>query len=92
MWKESLGMAHRIATWAILIWTAFMAVGIFLAFLGIGGDCADLTGSELSTCQSDAWGRGVVGLGLLVGLWLVVAVLVGIVWRVTRPKETVQQG
>lgn len=80
-------MAHRIATWAILIWTVLMGVGIVLAFLGIGGDCAGLTGGELSNCQSDAWARGSIGLGLLVFLWLIVAAPMGIVWWVSRPKE-----
>jgi len=83
-------MAHRIATWAILIWTVLMAVGIVLAFLGIGGDCAGLTGAELSDCQSDALGRGTIGLGLLGFLWLMVAAPLGIVWWMSRPKETGQ--
>ena len=83
-------MAHRIATWVFLIWTVLMAVGIVLAFSGIGGDCAGLTGAELSDCQSDAWGRGTIGLGLLGLLWLIGAAPVGIVWWVTRPKEAGQ--
>lgn len=82
-------MTNRIATWAILIWTAFMAVGILAAFLGIGGDCAGLTGSELSRCQADAWVRGGIGLALLLFLWFVVLVPMGIVWFVSRPRENV---
>lgn len=80
-------MAHRIATWAILIWTVLMAVGIAAAFMGIGGECAGLAGSQLSDCQSDAWARGSIGLGLLVLLRLIVAVPLAIVWRVSRPKD-----
>jgi hypothetical protein len=80
---------HRIATWAILIWTAVMAVGILAAFLGIGGDCVGLAGSELSACQSDAWVRGGIGLTLLVLLWVVVAIPMAIVWFMSRPKENV---
>lgn len=82
-------MGHRVTTWAILVWTGVMAVGTVAAFLGIGRDCAELTGSELSACQSDAWIRGGVGLALLVLLWLVVFVPLGIVWFVSRPKENV---
>ena len=82
-------MGHRVATWAILIWSAFMGVGILLAFLGIGGDCAGLVGSELADCQADAWARGGIGLGLLVVLWLVVAFPFGIWWFVSRPKERI---
>jgi hypothetical protein len=88
--KEA-GMGHRVATWAIVIWTAFMAVAIFLAFLGIGGDCAGLVGSEFSDCQADAWARGGIGLALLVALWFVVVLPFGIWWRVSRPKESLRQ-
>ena len=80
-------MGNRIATWAILIWTGLMAVGTFAAFLGIGQDCAGLAGSELSTCQADAWSRGGVGLMLLVFLWLIVLIPMAFVWYATRPKE-----
>jgi hypothetical protein len=79
-------MGHRVATWAIAIWTGFMALAIFGAFLGIGGDCVGLTGSDLSACQADAWARGGVGLGLLVFLWFVVVAPLAIWWFFTRPK------
>jgi hypothetical protein len=80
---------NRIATWAILIWTALMGVGIVAAFLGIGGDCVGLTGSALSDCQAAAWVRGGVGLTLLLLLWFVVFLPLAIVWFVSRPKENV---
>jgi hypothetical protein len=66
-----------------------MAIGILAAAVGIGGDCAGLTGGELSTCQSDAWARGGVGLALLVLLWFVVLLPFAVVWFVSRPKENV---
>jgi hypothetical protein len=47
-----------------------------------------LTGSELSACQGDAWGRGGVGLGLLVLLWFVVFAPLAIWWSLSRPKST----
>jgi hypothetical protein len=81
-------MGHRVATWAIVIWSGLMALGIFAAFLGIGGDCVGLTGSELSACQADAWARGGVGLGLLVFLWFVVFAPLAIWWALTRPRGT----
>ena len=76
---------YRVTTWALLIWTVFMAVGIFAAFLGIGSDCTG-TGTALTDCQADAWGRGILGLSILVILWLVVAALLWIGRRVSRPK------
>jgi hypothetical protein len=81
-------MGHRVATWAIVIWSGLMALGIFGAFLGIGGDCVGLTGSELSACQSDAWARGGIGLGLLVLLWSVVFAPLAIWWSLTRQQGT----
>jgi hypothetical protein len=82
-------MPTRKATWAILLWTGFMGVGIFAAALGIGGDCAGLSGSDLGACQADAWVRGVIGLALLLVLWFVGFVPLAIVWFVSRPKENV---
>jgi hypothetical protein len=81
-------MGHRVATWAIVIWTGLMALGIFAAATGIGGDCVGLTGSELNACQGDAWGRGGVGLGLLVFLWFVLFAPLAIWWSLSRPKST----
>lgn len=82
-------MPNRVVTWVILIWTALMGVGILAAFLGIGGDCAGLTGGELSACQADAWVRGGIGLTLLLLLWFIVFLPLAIVWFVSRPKESV---
>lgn len=82
-------MGHRVVTWAILIWTAFMALGMFAAFLGIGDDCAGMTGSALSACQGSAWTRGAIGLGLLLFLWFVIVSPMVIVWLISRPKENV---
>jgi hypothetical protein len=82
-------MPTRKATWAILVWTAFMGIGMFAAALGIGGDCVGLTGSELASCQAGAWVRGGIGLALLLFLWFVGFVPLAIVWFVSRPKENV---
>lgn len=79
---------NRLAIWAIVIWTGFMALGIYAAFLGIGGDCVSLSGSALTECQADAFARGSVGLGLLVILWLLVVVPLAVVWRASRPRST----
>jgi hypothetical protein len=79
-------MPVRKATWAILIWTVLMAVGILAAALGIGDECVGLSGSDFSACRTDAWTRGGIGLGLLLFLWFVP---VAIFWFVSRPKENV---
>lgn len=81
-------MVYRIVSWLVFIWTLLMGLGIFLAFLGIGDDCTG-TGTALSECQAAAWDRGIVGLGLLLLLWFVVAAPLWIVRRMNRPKETV---
>jgi hypothetical protein len=82
-------MPTRKATWAIVIWTVLMAIGILAAALGIGGDCGGLTGSEFGACQSAAWIRGGIGLTLLFILWFVGLVPLAIIWFVSRPKENV---
>ena len=84
-------MGNCITTWAILIWTGLMALGTFAAFLGIAQECTGLAGTELSSCQADAWARGSVGLMLLVFLWLIVLIPMAFVWYATRPKEDVTQ-
>jgi len=83
-------MPTRKASWAIFIWTGFMALGIAAAALGIGGECRGLTGGEFAACEAAAWVRGNVGLFLLVILWLVGLVPLAFVWSVTRPKGDVR--
>lgn len=80
-------MPTRWSTWAIAIWTAFMGVAIVAAALGIGQDCVGLSGSELSSCQTDAWLRGAVGLGLLALLWFIVFVPLRLISRQKRPGQ-----
>jgi hypothetical protein len=80
-------MPTRKASWAIAIWTILMGVAIVAAALGIGQDCAGLVGSELSSCQTDAWLRGVTGLALLGFLWLVGFVPLWLIWRASRPTQ-----
>lgn len=82
-------MPNRLATWAMLLWTALMALGIGAAFLGIGDDCRALSGAAFTECQADAWVRGGIGLSLLLFLWFVVMVPMAIVWFLTRPKANV---
>jgi hypothetical protein len=81
-------MPTRKASWAIVIWTSAMGVAIVAAALGIGQDCAGLLGAQLSSCQGDAWGRGVIGLALLGLLWFVGFVPLWMIWRASRPSET----
>ena len=80
-------MPTRKASWAIAIWTVFMGVAIVAAATGIGQDCAGLAGSELSSCQNDAWFRGGTGLALLGFLWFVGFVPLWMIWRASRPRE-----
>lgn len=85
-------MPTRKASWAIAIWTIFMGVAIVAAATGIGQDCAGLGGSELSSCQTDAWGRGITGLGLLGFLWFVGLVPLWMIWRASRPGPAAGTG
>lgn len=80
-------MPTRKASWAIAIWTALMGVAILAAATGIGQDCVGMAGGELSSCRADAWGRGIVGLGLLGFLWFVGFVPLWMIWRASRPRE-----
>lgn len=73
-------MTHRVVSWVLLIWTVLMGLGIFAAYLGIGGGCAGLAGSTFDACRSDALARGFVGLLLLGLLWLVVAAPFAYIW------------
>jgi hypothetical protein len=82
-------MPNRVSSWAMLLWTAVMAIGIVAAFVGIGGDCRGLAGDAFAQCQADAWIRGGIGLSLLLFLWFVVMLPMAAVWFVTRPKENV---
>jgi hypothetical protein len=76
----------RFAGWLLVGWTVLMALGIYAAYLGIGGDCGGLTGTAVDACRADAWGRGSIGLLLLGGLWLVVAVPFWFIWNRGRTR------
>ena len=80
-------MPTRKASWAIAIWTVAMGVAIVAAATGIGQDCAGLAGTELSSCRTDAWGRGIIGLALLGFLWFVGFVPLWMIWRASRPRR-----
>jgi hypothetical protein len=71
----------------LVIWTICMAVAIFAAFLGIGGDCSGLSGSALSECQASAWSRGGIGLLLLGFLWLIFAAPLMLARYLMRPRS-----
>ena len=80
-------MPTRKASWAIVIWTVAMGVAILAAATGIGGDCAGLSDGALTTCQADAWGRGIIGLALLAFLWFVGFLPLYYIWRASRPRQ-----
>lgn len=75
----------RVAGWMVVGWTVLMALGIYAAYLGIGGDCAALSGGALDACRTDAWNRGSIGLLLLGILWLAVAAPFWFLWNRGRP-------
>jgi hypothetical protein len=85
--EKETAVTIRKSTWAIAIWTGAMGVAILTAASGIGQDCAGFTGGELTSCQADAWGRGIIGLALLGLLWFVVFVPLWFVWRASRPNQ-----
>lgn len=74
-------MPKRIFTWVILV----INVG-FLAWV-IGGGIS----AGNSACQpgyQDACDAGTaIGVGLIIGLWVAVDFILGILWLITRPKR-----
>lgn len=88
-WRSWRGM-----TWVLVIVNALFLL-LFLAMgLSVPSNCAGLTGSAFDDCMV-SWAP-VIGFGVavLVGLWLIVDVILGVLWAVTwrpRPRDWPQR-
>lgn len=71
----------------------FVAVQVlFVAWIvaGVGGaaeSCDGLRGAELEACQAGTAIGATLGVGVVLALWVMVDIILGITWLVTRPKH-----
>jgi hypothetical protein len=79
----------RKASWAIVIFTALMALWIVSGVSGASNNCAGMTGDQLTTCQAGTAIGGGIAVTLLFMIWFVGFVVLAIVWFMSRPKDNV---
>ncbi|MFE6766450.1 hypothetical protein [Streptomyces sp. NPDC057689] len=76
---------HRIFLWVFLAVQALFLVWIIVG-AGSNDDssCKGMTGDALRTCQDAGDAGTVIGVGLLIGLWVAVDLILGITYGVYR--------
>lgn len=79
----------RKATWALVIWTALMALWIGTGIAGTSDLCSGETGTALEACQAGtAIGSG-IGFTFLLVIWFIGFIVLGLIWLMSRPKDNV---
>lgn len=83
----------RKMTWALIIWSALMALWI-IAALGQAdpaGSCVHHAYLSKQSCEEASSAGTGIGVGILIFLWFLVFVPLSLVWLMTRPKTQVAQ-
>lgn len=70
--------------WVFLAIQALFLVWIISGAASAGDNCAGLTGDDLAACEAGtAVGAG-IGVALIIGLWVAVDIILGIIYLVVR--------
>lgn len=77
----------RKATWALAIFNLLVLIWLISAIVGVGNNCAGLTGSELSACQAGTGTGAGTGITTVVAVWFFGCVVLSLVWLVSRPRR-----
>lgn len=79
----------RKMTWAVLAWNVLMLVWIIAgaASASHNPQCAHTATLGAHACQSATDVGASIGVGLLVGLWVVGDLILGVLWMVTRGRS-----
>lgn len=80
-------MHWRKATWALVIWTALMALWIGSGIAAVSNNCAGKVGEALSICQAGTAIGGGIGITMLLTLWFVGFIVLSLVWLMSRPAR-----
>lgn len=77
----------RALTWVIVVVNILFLVWVIGGIASTGGACEGLTGSELDACEAGTAIGATIGVAAIVGLWVVVDIILGIVWLVTNTRK-----
>jgi hypothetical protein len=77
----------RISTWLLILWTALCVLTAVALIAGLSNVCTAKTPSAAPTCQDWTTIFGGLALWAVFLMWLPVAVVLGLVWAIRRPKE-----
>jgi hypothetical protein len=76
----------RVFTWIILAINVLFLIWIIGGTSSAADNCDGKVGDALSACQAGtAIGAG-IGAAMIIGLWVAVDIILGIIWLITRPK------
>ena len=83
-------MPHwRKATWALVIFSALMAVWIGSGIAATSNNCAGEVGDALQLCQAGTAIGGGIAVTFIVILWFIGFIVLGLIWLMSRPKDNV---
>lgn len=80
-------------TWIILVINALFLIWVISAISGgtnAVSDCSTLVGNAKSNCEAENVGTAVgtgIGTAIIFVFWVIVDVILGVLWLVTRPKD-----
>jgi hypothetical protein len=73
-------------TWVIVIINVLFLVWIVAGVAGLADECADEVGDLQEACEAGTAVGATIGVGIIIGLWAFVDVILGVLWLVTKPK------
>ncbi len=74
-------------TWVIVVINALFLIWLIGGLASVADECAGVTGRDLEACEAGtAIGAG-IGAGIILTFWVLVDIILGIVWLVTKPKR-----
>jgi hypothetical protein len=73
-------------TWVILVINILFLIWIISGVAGTADSCEGMTGDELEACEAGTAIGASIGVGIIVFFWVMVDIILGIIWLVTRPK------
>ncbi|TLW91322.1 hypothetical protein FFT09_18920 [Saccharomonospora piscinae] len=77
---------RRVFRWVFLgVQLLFLAL-LIIGIVGNSGSCEGLTGQELEVCQAGTGIGTTIGVGLIIGLWVAVDLILALTWLVFRKR------
>jgi hypothetical protein len=73
-------------TWVIVIINVLFLVWIVAGVAGLADECADEAANLRDACEAGTAVGATIGVGIIIGLWAFVDVILGVLWLVTKPK------